>query len=108
MKPKINIIDLRLLERFSSTAIFTIIKIQIATSYFGKNVGRVGVKSDTVYKDSNECWCIISTPFHFHFLVHLHFNLVSSHLAIFSTRMAIGMIYQMIECYLFSCQFAVF
>jgi hypothetical protein len=51
--------------------------------------------------------CIIYTPFHFHFLVHLHFNLVSSLLATFSNRMATEMIYQMIECYQFSCQFAV-
>ena len=66
MKPKINIIDLRLLERFSSTAIFTIIKIQVATSYFGKNVGRVGVKSDTVRRtylvSISQRWLKMSAP----------------------------------------------
>ena len=35
------------------------------------------------------------------------YNLLSSLLAIFSTRMAIEMIFQLIECYQFSCQFAV-
>ena len=41
--------------------------------------------------------CVISTPFSFHFPVHLHFNLVSSLLAILPTRLATEMIRQMIE-----------
>ena len=52
-------------------------------------------------------WRVSSTPFPFHFLVHLHFNLVSSLLAVFSTRIASQMIIQMIECYQFSCRFPV-
>ena len=32
-------------------------------------------------------WCVLSTPFPIHFLVYLHFNLVSSVLAMFATRM---------------------
>ena len=40
-------------------------------------------------------------------LVYLHFSLVNSILAIFSSRMATGMISQIIECYQFSCQLAV-
>ena len=44
MKPKVNIIDLRLLERSFYAAIFTIVKI----ASFDENVGRVEVKSDTV------------------------------------------------------------
>ena len=45
MKPNINIIDLRLFKRCLSAVAFTIIKI---TSYFDENMGKVGVKSDTV------------------------------------------------------------
>ena len=40
-------------------------------------------------------------------LVHLHFNLVSSLLALFATIMANQKINKMIECYQFSCHFAV-
>ena len=50
---------------------------------------------------------VISTPFSFHFPVHLHFNLVSSVLAILSTRLATEMICQMIECHQFSFHIAV-
>ena len=52
-------------------------------------------------------WCVISTPFPFHFLVHLHFNLLSSLPAIFVTRIATEVISQIIECYQFSCHLAV-
>ena len=51
MKPKINIIDLRLLERSLYAAIFTIVKIARHYIIFNENVGRVGIKSDTVYGD---------------------------------------------------------
>ena len=50
---------------------------------------------------------IHSTPFPFHFLVHLQFNLLSWLQAIFATSIAAEMISQMIECYQFSCHFAV-
>ena len=49
MKPKINIIDLRLLERSLSATVFTVIKIaSYYTSYFDQNMERVRVKSDIV------------------------------------------------------------
>ena len=37
-------------------------------------------------------WGVSSTPFQFHFLVHLHIDIVSSLLALFATRMATQMI----------------
>ena len=48
MKPKINIIDLRLLERSLYAAILQLSKLQGTTSYFDENVGKEGIKSDTV------------------------------------------------------------
>ena len=39
-------------------------------------------------------------PFHFYFLVNLHFNLVSSLLALFAARIAFQM---KVKCYQFSC-----
>ena len=48
MKPKINIIDLRLLERSLYAPILQMSKLQETTSYFDENAGRVGVKSDIV------------------------------------------------------------
>ena len=50
---------------------------------------------------------VYSTPFPFHFLVHLQFKLVSSLLGIFANQMTSEMISQMIECYQSSCLFAV-
>ena len=47
MKPKINIIDCRLLERSLSAAVFTVINMQVTTSYFDEDVERVRVKSVT-------------------------------------------------------------
>ena len=48
MKPKINIIDFRLLERSLSAAVLTVINMQVTTSYFDEDVERVRVKSVTV------------------------------------------------------------
>ena len=52
-------------------------------------------------------WGVSSTPSPFHFLVHLHFKLISSLLAIFATQMTSEMIFQMIECYQFKYHFTV-
>ena len=49
MKPKINIIDLRLLERPLSAAVVTVIKIASFYIIFDENVERVSAKSVTVY-----------------------------------------------------------
>ena len=60
-------------------------------------------------KNSNLRVGFIFTPFSFsiHFLFHLHFNLVISLLALFSTRIATQLIRVVIECYQISCYFAV-
>ena len=48
-------------------------------------------------------WGVSSTPSPFHFLVHLHVNLVGPLVALFTAIMAT----QMIGCHQFSCHFAV-
>ena len=50
MKPKINIIDLRLLERSLSAAVFTVIKIASFYIIFDENVERVRAKSLSVFR----------------------------------------------------------
>ena len=47
MKPKINIIDLRLLELYLHL-LSQLSKLQVAKSYFDENMERVKVKSVTV------------------------------------------------------------
>jgi hypothetical protein len=62
IKPRTNIIDLKLSEKSLFVAVFTVTKLQVATSYFDENVERVRVKSDTVHLvlGNLQNWCLVN------------------------------------------------